>query len=301
LRDLPEPPAVVYVTGELPRTPAVAVVGTRHPTPEGVAFARRLAAELVGEGVAVLSGGAVGIDTAAHEGAMDGGGPTVVVAPSSVERPYPAENKGLFDRVLAGGGAHITTHPAGTGALRHHFFERNAILAALANALVIVESRYRGGARNAVSAARRLSRPVLAVPGAPWVSTSAGCLLEIKAGARVVASVRDVLDAIAVRPLPLQPELPLLARASVEAPAGDRRSEPPPLRPTGREAGSPPGPPDKDRDAVLQLLAAGPQWPDEICRILSVPVPRLHALLLTLTLESVVVCGPSGRVSLVTV
>ena len=295
LRDLPEPPPVVFVTGELPRTPAVAIVGTRRATSEGIAFARRLARDLVRQGIAVLSGGASGIDTAAHEGALDGQGATVIVAPSSFDRPYPVDNAALFARVIDGGGAHLTTHPNGTAALRHVFFERNSLLAALAHALVVVESHYRGGARNAASAARSLGRPVLAVPGAPWNAASAGCLLELRAGARLVVSARDVLDAIALRPLPEESDMPLLPGVTWDAPAAAAPDD----RPSDLPPGSSSRPPNDDRDALLQLLALGPRWPDEICRILGLSVPRLHALLLTLTLESVVVSGPSGCVSLV--
>src|SRR3954469_25974014 len=92
ISDLADPPARLYLHGELPRGPAVAVVGTRKASAEGLAFTRALAAELAAAGVAVLSGGAKGVDTAAHEGALDVGGVTVVVTPAGFERPFPKEN-----------------------------------------------------------------------------------------------------------------------------------------------------------------------------------------------------------------
>lgn len=273
------PPEQVFVVGELPRGPAVAIVGTRTPTREGARFARQLASDLAREGIVVLSGGADGIDTEAHRGALDVRGITVVVAPSSFDCPYPDTNAALFEEIVANGGAFLSEYEVGVTALRHQFFARNALLAALADALVVVETRFRGGARNAAKAARMLGRPVLAVPASPWNPVGAGCILELKAGACIASSARDVLAAIGLRSPATQP-------VSLGRPAGR-----PPRAPFGR--------PDPEREAVLELLSVGPLWPDEICRGAGLPAHRLQALLLTLTLESVVVSEPSGRVSLV--
>ena len=286
LRDLEEPPSTVYVAGELPRTRAVAIVGTRSPSPEGVEFARRLASELAEHGVTVLSGGATGIDTAAHTGALDARGATVVVAPSSYDHPYPAENADLFARILAEGGAYLSEYEHSVKPARPSFFRRNAFLAALSDALVVVETRFRGGARNAAATARRLGRPVLAVPAAPWTTTGGGCILELKAGARVAASVTDVLEAIG-EPL----GVPRLESAQGALPFPARRQAPDP------GAGLLP----PDGHAVVELLSVGPLWPDEICRELGLPAQRVQELLLTLTLDDVVVSEPSGRVALLTV
>jgi DNA processing protein len=277
-------PDTVWVVGELPRGPGVAIVGTRHPTVDGERFARNLARELAEAGVAVFSGGALGIDTAAHEGALDGGGPTVVVAPSSFDCPYPPRNQALFERIVRAGGAFITAYPPRTKARQHHFFQRNAQLAALALGLVVVETRYEGGARNAAAAARRLGRPVLAVPGAPWVPEASGCILEIRNGARIAASVDDVLEALG---LPKRSQV-----GSPPTPAGHPPSPlwpPSPARPSG----------DPERDRVLARLRKGPAHPDALCTDAGLSAARLQALLLTLTLEGTLVSEPSGRVSLV--
>jgi len=169
LGDLPEPPRRLWIRGELPRGPAVAIVGTRHPTDEGRRFAEELARALASVGVAILSGGARGIDTAAHEGALAVGGTTVVISPSGFGAEYPKSNRPLFERVVEAGGAFLTSFPEGTLARPHRFFTRNAQLVALSDALVVVETRYQGGSRNAAAAARKLGRPVLVVPGAPWM------------------------------------------------------------------------------------------------------------------------------------
>jgi DNA processing protein len=193
LLDLPDPPAVLYLRGELPRGPAVAVVGTRDPTVEATQYARQIAAELAQAGVAVLSGGAKGIDTAAHEGALRAGGCTVVVAPSSFDRPSPPFNRELYREILAAGGAYVSLVPPGTAAIYPQYFPRNAVLAALCHAIVLVECPLRSGARNAVRSARRLGRPVFVVPAVPWNAAGGGCILEIQRGARAIFSSRDVL------------------------------------------------------------------------------------------------------------
>jgi DNA processing protein len=288
------PPEAVFVVGELPRGPAVAIVGTRTPTAEGAQFARTLAHDLARQGVAVISGGAEGIDTAAHRGALDANGATVIVAPSGFDCPYPDTNKELFAEIVARGGAHLTEYDAGITARRHQFFARNSLLAALGEALVVVETRVRGGARNAAKAARELGRPVLVVPGAPWTATGAGAILLLKAGARIASAAHDVLTAIALRPLATDDGQPPPPGAE-GTPSGDQALG----RPAGRGDQMPLQLPDPERTAVVSLLSVGPLWPDEICRNAGVPAHRLQALLLTLTLESVVVSEPSGRISLV--
>jgi DNA protecting protein DprA len=149
LRELPAPPARMFVRGQIPRGPRIAVVGTREPSPDAEAYARQLAFDLARAGVAVVSGGALGIDAAAHAGALEAGGLSMIVAPSSLEHPYPAEHGQLFEAIVGAGGAHVS--PFATGALprRHQFFLRNACLVALSHALVMVEAPRRRGARPA--------------------------------------------------------------------------------------------------------------------------------------------------------
>lgn len=281
LRELAAPPERLYLIGELPSSRAVAIVGTRHPTDGGRRFARDLAASLAREGVAIVSGGALGIDTAAHEGALDAGGVTVVVAPAAFDTPYPSENASLFERVVREGGAYVTAYAPGTKAQQHHFFSRNAQLAALADALVVVESGLRGGARNAAKWARELSRPVCAVPGSPWEPRGQGCLAELALGAVLVTTARAVLDAAGY---------PAGASALL------------PFEPPGRSAPSPRLPQscsaDPERNAVILALAERPLTGDELCSLTGLSPGRLQAWLLTLTLEGIVVSCPSGRIQL---
>lgn len=298
LRDLPAPPDAVFVAGELPRFPAVAIVGTRTASPEALEFAHALAGDLAREGIAVVSGGAVGVDTAAHTGALDAGGATIVVAPSSLDKPYPAKNAALFARVVEHGGALLSVHGKEVTAARALFFERNALLAALSDALVVVETRYRGGARNAASAARRLGRPVLAVPAAPWSKTGSGCILELKAGARIAASAVDVLDVLGFAPggRGVDSAAPVGVRRPASRPAPAQRQLP--LGPLADEVDRRADKLGEEGNALVELLRVGPLWLDEICAGLGLSAPRVQELVLTLTLENVVVSEPSGRVAL---
>jgi DNA processing protein len=209
LRDLPEVPERVFVHGVLPRGAAVAIVGTRTPSPRSRAYASELACQLCQEGVAVVSGGAKGIDTAAHEGALEGGGPTVVVAPSSFDKPYPEQNAVLYQRVVAEGGAYLSPFDHGIQARQHQFFERNSWLVALSALVVIVELPVRSGASNAAKWARRLGRPVLVGLHPPWNERGAGCIEQLRLGARPLGGWRDVikcLNELQRHPLPLAEE-----------------------------------------------------------------------------------------------
>ncbi len=289
LRDLERPPDVAYVLGELPVAPAVAIVGTRKPTAGGERFATELARSLASRGVVVLSGGARGIDAAAHRGALEARGVTVVVAPSSFDRPYPEEHRSLFDEIVRSRGGFFTAYAPGTAARRSHFFARNALLAALADAVVVVESRVRGGARNAAKAARRLGRPVLAVPGAPWNSRARGCLVELRLGARLLVDARDVLSAISM-------EIDAVEQGRARRSGAGRE----PRRSSGRVLeNARTYPLDPEQRAVLAAIGRGAGHPDDICRETGLPPQRIQGLLLTLTLDGIVVSGPSGQVKLV--
>ncbi|WP_373048278.1 DNA-processing protein DprA [Vulgatibacter sp.] len=148
--------------GALPR--AVAVIGSRRADPGTVGLARRFGAALARAGFTVVSGGALGIDAAAHEGALEAGGETVAVLGSGLLRPTPARNRGLFARILAAGGGLCSELPPGEGAMKWHFPRRNRLVAALARAVVVVRAAAGSGCFHTVDAAHRLGRQVIAVP-----------------------------------------------------------------------------------------------------------------------------------------
>src|SRR5690606_37456671 len=129
----------LFLTGRVPPRPRVAVVGTRRPTPQASDFAFERAHELAQTGAVVVSGGALGIDTAAHEGALRAGGATLVVAPSSYCCPYPEQNRDLFLEVVRGGGGFLSAFDEPTPARRHAFFARNALLVSLCSTIILVQ------------------------------------------------------------------------------------------------------------------------------------------------------------------
>ncbi len=168
LRTLPDAPAKIWARGALPEDPSVAIVGTRRASRDAIAFTERLAAELAQAGASVVSGGAAGIDTAAHEGALRARGVTIVVQAAPLEAPYPRRNANLFDRVIEQGGGWLSETPPGKHARPFRFLARNRLIAALADVVIVVQAPARSGALSTARWARELERPVLAVPGAPW-------------------------------------------------------------------------------------------------------------------------------------
>jgi DNA processing protein len=276
LADLDEPPTRLYLHGELPRGPAVAIVGTRHPSPNGIAFTRSLAAELATAGVAILSGGAKGIDTAAHEGALDVGGVTVVVTPAGFEKPYPKENASLYQRVLDTGGAYLSLFPDEAPAVRATFFARNACLVALSHAVVVTQTPWVSGSRNAAKWARRLGRGLFVVPHSPWDKAGAGAIQELRWGARPLDRAKEMLTFLrdaGFHPLPRAAQGELWPAAS----------------------------PASDADPVLQALRDGAVHADEIVDRTGLSLATVEQRILTLALSGVLVPGPLGSLKRVTV
>ena len=178
--------------------PAVAMVGARAPSAAGERFARTLARELAEAGVSVISGLALGIDAAAHAGALDGGGRTVAVLGCGIDRDYPRRNAALAARIAAAG-AIVSEWGPGVEPAPWRFPVRNRIVAALAQATVVVEATRRSGALITADHALAIGRDVLAVPGAPWLELGGGTLALLRAGAAPVGGAGDVLDALGVQ------------------------------------------------------------------------------------------------------
>jgi DNA processing protein len=195
LERLPDPPELLNVIGTLPSEPLVAVVGSRDADAGMSRFAAALARGLAERGLAVISGGARGIDTAAHEGCLQAGGRTVAVLGSGFDHVYPAGNAPLFRRIAAGG-ALVSEFPPATPPSRWTFPRRNRIVAALARAVVVVQASERSGALITAEVARRIGVPVGAVPGSPADPRSRGCNALIRGGAALVEDVADVLGLI---------------------------------------------------------------------------------------------------------
>jgi len=193
------PPLVLWALGpvRLDETAqrAAAIVGTRAATSYGELVATDLADGLVEHDVAVISGGAYGIDGAAHRAALAAEGVTVAVLAGGLNIPYPAGHSALLHRI-GGGGLLVTEYPPGVRPARHRFLTRNRLVAAFAGAAVVVEAGLRSGAANTAAWARALGRVVGAVPGPVTSSASTGCHALLREGAEVVTRAADIVELV---------------------------------------------------------------------------------------------------------
>lgn len=272
LQALPDPPASLHVEGQLgDLTRAVAIVGTRRVDEEGALLARSLAADLTRAGCTIVSGGAAGIDAAAHEGALEAGGRTVAVLAGGLDRLYPARHSGLFSRIRQAG-AVVSEHEDLVRPDAFRFLHRNRIIAALGVATVVVQAPFRSGALSTAAWARKLGRPVFAVPHAPWDPRGEGCLALLRSGAAVCTRARDVL---------------------VVAPFGG--AEPPSVPRRVIENTSSFADLDATSRAVLEALGARPRHVDELTEATGLPAAAVQRTLLALVLRAEVVERGVGR------
>jgi DNA processing protein len=183
LEDLADSPEQLFVRGQLrPVERSVAIVGSRAASGNGVATAARLARELAAAGLAVVSGGAIGIDAAAHRGALEAGGITIAVLGCGLDIAYPARNRRLFAAICASGGALVSPYAMGVPPRGYHFVRRNRIIAGLADVVVVVEAGLASGALHTAMAARQYGRVLCATPHTP------GCEQLIAEGAAIARS-----------------------------------------------------------------------------------------------------------------
>jgi DNA processing protein len=198
LRELPDPPAVLHVAGD-PSTvgvaDAVAVVGARRATQYGLTVARDLGRGLSTAGISVTSGLALGVDSAAHAGALEGLAPPVAVLAGGADHPYPPSKRRLYTAVRAAG-AVVSELPPGFGIHRWAFIARNRLIAALARVVVVVEATQRSGSLTTADLAAELGRTVGAVPGRVTCAVAAGTNGLIRDGAVLVRGVQDAVDAL---------------------------------------------------------------------------------------------------------
>ncbi len=279
-----EHPPPFTATGPLPPVRAVAIVGSRTPLGEAAEFARRLAATLADHGIVVVSGGARGIDTAAHLGAVDAGGATWVVCPSGADHVVPSENALLFERIAESeGGRLVWPFPDDIPAAKHRFLDRNRILVALSEAVVVIQARLQSGSRNATTCARNLGIPVWMPPAPPWGlfrDKFGGTLDSIEHGDAVpLVSEAQLLRSLGVEPpKPIRTRRPKVSSRPLEA--------------------SPTVVPDEtwteDEILVFSKTSLVREFVDSIIHKSALPTPRVRTALLTLSLKDVVVEGPDG-------
>ncbi|PID78827.1 DNA-protecting protein DprA [bacterium DOLJORAL78_65_58] len=196
-KQLTDPPPAVNAQGQSAclGLPAVAIVGTRRATLRGMAFARALAAALAVRGWCVVSGLALGIDAAAHRGALEAGGATVAVMGTGLGRIYPAVHADLR-RQIEQQGCVLTEFATDVGPRRHHFPRRNRLIAGLVRGVVVVEAPARSGALLTAQMALDVDREVFAVPGPVDLETSRGCHHLLREGAHLVENAEDVVQVL---------------------------------------------------------------------------------------------------------
>ncbi len=270
----------LLVRGTLPDA-MVAVVGARASDPYGLTIARRLAQELVVRGLAVVSGGAEGCDHAAHMGALDAGGRTVVVLPAGHDHAYPKGHVALYERIVAAGGAVVSAYWPTTPIARHRFLARNRVIAGLARGVIVARAHARSGSLSTARAAKALGRPVAAVPGAIGEALSEGCHLLFDEGAVPMVAPRS-LDRWLGRAASSR-RWPVLARGQ-PAPWVDDADI---TCAIARDAGS---------AAILKAVHAEPGLDlDAIAVRTGTPFAALAAMVLGLEIEGVLERWPGGR------
>lgn len=284
LRALAAPPDPVCIRGELLAGPSVAMVGTREPSPDAARYAHDLAIRLASRGITVWSGGAAGIDAAAHRGALDAKGVSVAVIGTGLDHCYPPEHASLYDEIVGAGGALVSPFERTQEARLWTFPHRNAVLAALTQATVVVQAPIKSGARSTAAFARRLGRPLFVVPASPWDPLGQGNLAEIALGARVLVEESELFDALG---LPIVRSTPSHARKHSPAP------RPAVDATTASEDFSPEHLPPECQ-TVFCMLSPTPLHLDDLCAKSGLPTALVHAALLTLSLQAVLVEGPAG-------
>jgi DNA processing protein len=267
LLESPDPPLLLYAIGRVDALalPSVAIVGSRNPTAQGRDNARAFAEHLGRAGLGIVSGLALGIDGAAHEGALAACAATVAVMGTGADRIYPARHRDLAHRIVEAGGLLVTEFDVGAPALPDHFPLRNRIIAGLARGTLVVEAALPSGSLSTARAATEAGREVLAIPGSIHSPQSRGCHALIKQGAKLVESASDVLEELNWKSAPLG------AAPGAHAPAGDALP-----------------------DALLRALGHDPVTLDALAARTGESAATLGARLLELELDGHVARLPGG-------
>lgn len=294
LRQIHNPPCALYVRGTLPdfhKTPAISIVGTRKATVTGRAAARSFAFELVRNGAVVVSGGALGIDTAAHQGALQAGGKTVCVLGCGIDYNYLMGNASLREAVSLNG-AVISEYPPGTPAVNSNFPVRNRIISGLSLGTLVVEAAGKSGSLITADYALEQGRDVFSVPGGIYSPVSKGVNNLIKAGAKPVSMASEILEeypayfsGVGNGPVPggsavfLEPPQPEVPDRTVKAPVDL-------------------GGFSEDAAALYRALSDSPVHISELARKTGIPAPRLLTAVTELELADKIRSRSGRRYSL---
>ncbi len=253
-----DPPLLLWLQGrrELLAAPALAIVGSRNPTAQGGDNARAFARALAQAGYTIVSGLALGVDAAAHEGALDaGGGATIAVVGTGLDQVYPRRNAGLAARLLAAGGLIVSEYSLGTPVMQANFPRRNRIIAGLSQGCLVVEAAVQSGSLITARQAAEAGREVFAIPGSIHSPQARGCHALIRQGAKLVESAQDVLEEL----LPLGLPRPAVPDAMPE--------------------------PTHEHQALLEAMGFDPVSLDALMARCGWPAAELNAALLELELD----------------
>ncbi|SAK41108.1 DNA protecting protein DprA [Caballeronia fortuita] len=283
LLTMPDPPPLLYAKGRLDllQTRAVAIVGSRHATPQGLEDARRFARVLSDAGLAVVSGPALGIDASAHRGALEGATGTVSVIGTGADLVYPAAHHTLAHEI-ARDGALLSEWPLGTPARSANFPQRNRLIAGLSGGVLIVEAAMRSGSLITARLANEMGRDVFAIPGSIHAPLSQGCHRLIKQGAKLVETPEDVLEEFGFSPA--------TARA-----AAAKRARPRPASASWASATLHDAPISDDASRVLAALGHAPSTLEILATRTDLDSAVLQGALLELELSGRVAALAGGR------
>ncbi|WP_308085108.1 DNA-processing protein DprA [Neisseria polysaccharea] len=289
-------PPVLFLRGnvQLLHKPSAAIVGSRHATPQAMRIAKDFGRALGGKGIPVVSGMASGIDTAAHQGALEAEGGTIAVWGTGIDRIYPPSNKNLAYEI-AEKGLIVSEFPIGTRPYAGNFPRRNRLIAALSQVTLVVEAALESGSLITARLAAEMGREVMAVPGSIDNPHSKGCHKLIKDGAKLTECLDDILNECpgllqntGASSYSINKDTPDTGRRAVQtayapppSPEGKMPSE-------GAACGTAPG-------GILDKMGFDPVHPDVLARQLAMPAADLYAALLELELDGSVAAMPGGR------
>lgn len=275
LHSLPDAPAALFARGDvrLLQDPQLAIVGARNATTGGLSNARAFARHLAGAGLIITSGLALGIDAAAHEGALAASGATIAVMGTGPDVIYPKQHHALAERILQSGGLLMSEWPPGTPARKEHFPRRNRLISGLSEGVLVVEASIQSGSLITARLASEQGREVFAIPGSIHNPLARGCHRLIRDGAKLVETAQDIFEELAPR---------LGARLRTEIRLDHA--------PTATDA----APVQDDHARLLDLLGFDPQSADHLIHASGLTPAEVSSILLMLELDGRVATLPGG-------